>query len=177
MSGQINLQNLPKSKLKQAARFGRGIGSGTGKTSTHGHKGAGARSGTHIKGFEGGQTPLYMRLPHRGFNSLTRGNTVSITTDYIANVLEKHAFSGSTVTKNDLVALGICKKADLKRNIKLIMGAKKVALKVKVEADKASKTATAFLAAIEPVEKKTEQSKADSNHTTKNIKKDTEDHK
>lgn len=145
MKEQLSLKNLPKSKLTKASRFGRGIGSGMGKTSTHGHKGAGARSGTHIKGFEGGQTPLYMRLPHRGFNSITKGSVVTITTDRIAVVLEKQKFQGEVLSKNDLVQLGICTKADLKRSLKLILGAKKAALKVKVEADQASKTAAAFI--------------------------------
>ncbi|MCE2510661.1 MAG: 50S ribosomal protein L15 [Alphaproteobacteria bacterium] len=53
-------------------RIGRGIGSGTGKTSGHGHKGQKSRSGVALKGFEGGQMPIYRRLPWRGFNNPTR---------------------------------------------------------------------------------------------------------
>ena len=55
---------------KARKRIGRGIGSGTGKTSGHGHKGQKARSGVAIKGFEGGQMPLHRRLPKRGFNNI-----------------------------------------------------------------------------------------------------------
>lgn len=57
---------------KSAMRVGRGIGSGKGKTAGSGHKGQKARSGVAINGYEGGQMPLYQRLPKRGFNSLNR---------------------------------------------------------------------------------------------------------
>lgn len=57
---------------RAAKRVGRGIGSGTGKTSGRGHKGQKARSGVSIKGFEGGQMPLYRRLPKFGFTNPTR---------------------------------------------------------------------------------------------------------
>lgn len=57
---------------KRRARVGRGIGSGMGKTSTHGQKGQKARSGVAINGFEGGQMPIYRRMPRRGFNALNK---------------------------------------------------------------------------------------------------------
>ena len=57
---------------KKKARVGRGIGSGMGKTSTHGQKGQKARSGVAINGFEGGQMPIYRRMPRRGFNPLNK---------------------------------------------------------------------------------------------------------
>ena len=60
---------------KNAKRVGRGIGSGTGKTSGSGHKGQKARSGVSINGFEGGQMPIHRRLPKRGFNNIFRKNT------------------------------------------------------------------------------------------------------
>ena len=59
-------------------RIGRGIGSGTGKTAGKGHKGQKARSGVAIKGFEGGQMPLYRRLPKRGFNNIFRKRYVEV---------------------------------------------------------------------------------------------------
>ncbi|MFT6333095.1 MAG: large subunit ribosomal protein L15, partial [Lentimonas sp.] len=65
----ITLNNIVKIKTNNRKRVGRGIGSGQGKTSGHGVKGQKARSGVAIKGFEGGQTPIYMRLPKKGFNS------------------------------------------------------------------------------------------------------------
>jgi large subunit ribosomal protein L15 len=63
---------------KNAKRVGRGIGSGTGKTSGSGHKGQKARSGVSIKGFEGGQMPIHRRLPKRGFNNIFRKNYVEV---------------------------------------------------------------------------------------------------
>ncbi len=63
---------------KAAKRVGRGIGSGTGKTSGAGHKGQKARSGVAIKGFEGGQMPLHRRLPKRGFNNIFRKKLVAV---------------------------------------------------------------------------------------------------
>ena len=65
------LNSLIKNNKKKI-RVGRGIGSGRGKTSTRGHKGQKSRSGVAIKSFEGGQMPLYRRLPKRGFNSVNK---------------------------------------------------------------------------------------------------------
>ena len=67
---KLNSLNTKKRKLKK--RLGRGIGSGKGKTSGRGHKGQKARSGVAIKSFEGGQMPLYRRLPKRGFRNVNR---------------------------------------------------------------------------------------------------------
>jgi large subunit ribosomal protein L15 len=60
-------------------RLGRGTGSGLGKTAGKGHKGAKARSGVAIKGFEGGQMPVYRRMPKRGFKNIFRRNFVEVT--------------------------------------------------------------------------------------------------
>ena len=65
------LSDNPKAR-KARKRLGRGIGSGTGKTSGHGHKGQNARSGVALKGFEGGQMPIHRRLPKRGFKNIFR---------------------------------------------------------------------------------------------------------
>ena len=65
------LNNIGQIKVKKT-RVGRGIGSGKGKTSGRGHKGQKSRSGVAIKSFEGGQMPLYRRLPKRGFNSIKK---------------------------------------------------------------------------------------------------------
>ena len=67
----MNLNNLVKTNRKKI-RVGRGIGSGKGKTSARGHKGQKSRSGVAIKSFEGGQMPLYRRLPKRGFKSFRK---------------------------------------------------------------------------------------------------------
>ena len=67
----MNLNSLSKINKKKI-RVGRGIGSGKGKTSSRGHKGQKSRSGVAIKSFEGGQMPLYRRLPKRGFKNFKR---------------------------------------------------------------------------------------------------------
>ena len=72
----MKLNNIPKIK-EVAKRLGRGIGSGKGKTSGRGVKGQKSRSGVAIKSFEGGQMPLYRRLPKRGFNSLKNKHEIA----------------------------------------------------------------------------------------------------
>ena len=79
---------------KKKIRVGRGIGSGKGKTSSRGHKGQKSRSGVAIKSFEGGQMPLYRRLPKRGFKSLAKDNIAVLNLSKIQNMLDK--------SKNDL---------------------------------------------------------------------------
>ena len=70
----------PAQRTKTRTRVGRGIGSGLGKTSGRGHKGQKARSGGGVRrGFEGGQTPLYRRLPKRGFNNIHAKNYTEVT--------------------------------------------------------------------------------------------------
>ena len=71
----MHLNSLGIKKKKPKKRLGRGIGSGKGKTSGRGHKGQKSRSGVAIKSFEGGQMPLYRRLPKRGFNSISNKKT------------------------------------------------------------------------------------------------------
>ena len=73
----MKLNTLDKTNTKKI-RVGRGIGSGKGKTSGRGHKGQKSRSGVAIKSFEGGQMPLYRRLPKRGFKSLFKKNIATV---------------------------------------------------------------------------------------------------
>ena len=83
-------------------RRGRGHGSGNGKTAGKGHKGQKARSGAPRPGFEGGQMPLYRRLPKRGFTNINSKNIVGV------NISELEAFEdGATVTVQDLLEKGI----------------------------------------------------------------------
>ena len=84
----MELNNLPKTNKKKI-RLGRGIGSGKGKTSSRGHKGQKSRSGVSIKSFEGGQMPLYRRLPKRGFKSLKTNNTAILNLSKIQEILDK----------------------------------------------------------------------------------------
>ena len=84
----IRLNNRDKIN-KAKIRVGRGIGSGKGKTSSRGHKGQKSRSGVAIKSFEGGQMPLYRRLPKRGFKSLNKNTTAILNLSKIQNILDK----------------------------------------------------------------------------------------
>ena len=89
---------------KASKRLGRGIGSGTGKTSGKGHKGQKARSGAPRPGFEGGQMPLYRRLPKRGFKNRNTKEIVALN----LSVLEVFD-NGTTVDVDALIARGIVK--------------------------------------------------------------------
>ena len=83
----MELNSLKKINKKKI-RVGRGIGSGRGKTSSRGHKGQKSRSGVAIKSFEGGQMPLYRRLPKRGFKALNK-NIAVLNLSHIQDVLDK----------------------------------------------------------------------------------------
>ena len=97
----------PAQKNKTKLRVGRGIGSGLGKTSGRGHKGQKARSGGGVRrGFEGGQTPLYRRLPKRGFTNIHAKKYTEVT----LNMLNKS--SKEEVTAETLVADGIISKVN-----------------------------------------------------------------
>ena len=87
----MQLNSLIKNNKKKI-RVGRGIGSGRGKTSSRGHKGQKSRSGVAIKSFEGGQMPLYRRLPKRGFKSLSKKGTIIIEVQYLLNTLKDLTF-------------------------------------------------------------------------------------
>ena len=92
----MELNNLIKTNKKKI-RVGRGIGSGKGKTSSRGHKGQKSRSGVAIKSFEGGQMPLYRRLPKRGFKSFSKDNIAILNLSKIQTMYEKnkHKLSNS----------------------------------------------------------------------------------
>ena len=97
----------PAQKGKERTRVGRGVGSGLGKTSGKGHKGQKARSGGGVRrGFEGGQTPLYRRLPKRGFNNINSKNYTEIT----LTMLNKS--NSEEVTAQSLINDGIISKAN-----------------------------------------------------------------
>ena len=99
-----NLQPAAGSKHSDNFRRGRGHGSGNGKTAGKGHKGQRARSGAPRPGFEGGQMPLYRRLPKRGFTNRNSKEIVAI------NISELERFrSGSTVTIEKMLEVGLIK--------------------------------------------------------------------
>ena len=87
----MELNNLIKNN-KSKIRVGRGIGSGRGKTSSRGHKGQKSRSGVAIKSFEGGQMPLYRRLPKRGFKNFNRSNVAILNLSRIQYFRKKGYF-------------------------------------------------------------------------------------
>ena len=87
----MQLNQLVSKTSKSKKRLGRGIGSSKGKTSGRGHKGQKSRSGVAIKSFEGGQMPLYRRLPKRGFKSMHKKNKIAILNlSRIQSILEKN---------------------------------------------------------------------------------------
>ena len=105
----MKLNTLKKIKRKSKKRLGRGIGSSKGKTSGRGHKGQKSRSGVAIKSFEGGQMPLYRRLPKRGFKSFNKKKlTAVINLRSIQKMIDK-----KNILKDKKVDLSILKKTKL----------------------------------------------------------------
>lgn len=122
-------------------RVGRGIGSGTGKTSGSGHKGQKARSGVSINGFEGGQMPIHRRLPKRGFNNIFRKQYVVINVGSLqAAVDNKKLDAKKTVDVAALQAAGLVTKA--KDGIRLL-GNGEISAKLNIEVAGASASAIA----------------------------------
>ena len=141
----MELNNLIKTNKKKI-RVGRGIGSGKGKTSSRGHKGQKSRSGVSIKSFEGGQMPLYRRLPKRGFNPIGKKNIAILNLDKIQSYIDKKNINTSDTINTDLL-----KKLKLinKNSLKLkILGSGEIKDKINVEADLASKSAVQKLEKI-----------------------------
>ena len=96
---------------KDRKRIGRGIGSGTGKTSGKGHKGQKARSGVAIKGFEGGQMPIHRRLPKRGFTNINRVPFVELNLDNIEKLIANKKINNQKAINSEyLLELGLIKK-------------------------------------------------------------------
>lgn len=96
---------------KKKARVGRGIGSGMGKTSTHGQKGQKARSGVAINGFEGGQMPIYRRMPRRGFNPLNKTVYQVVNVGRLQKVIDAGRLDASgEIDRDALVAAGLVRK-------------------------------------------------------------------
>ena len=133
-----NLNNTASVKIKKI-RVGRGIGSGKGKTSGRGVKGQKSRSGVAIKSFEGGEMPLYRRLPKRGFNPIQKENIAILNLDKIQSFINK-----KTINTNDILNSSSLKKLKLinKNSKKLkILGSGEIKDKINIEADLASKSA------------------------------------
>ena len=104
------LKDNPGSR-RSRTRVGRGIGSGKGKTSGRGHKGQKSRSGVAIKGFEGGQMPIHMRLPKRGFNNFTKKKYTEITTGKLQSYIDNGLLKiDNEITETDFISSCAIKK-------------------------------------------------------------------
>ena len=135
-----NLKPAEGSKHSDNFRRGRGHGSGNGKTAGKGHKGQKARSGAPRIGFEGGQMPLYRRLPKRGFTNRNTKEIVAI------NISELERFrSGSNVTIEKMMEVGLIK--DPKDGVK-ILGNGELTKKLNVKANAFSETAKEKIEAV-----------------------------
>jgi large subunit ribosomal protein L15 len=134
----MKLNSLNKIK-ENKKRLGRGIGSGKGKTSGRGHKGQKSRSGVAIKSFEGGQMPLYRRLPKRGFNPIFKKKIAIINLEQI----QKYILS-KKINLSDPITLNLLKKNKLLKNkvnkIKLL-GKGDLKEKISIEVNFVSKSA------------------------------------
>lgn len=130
--------------LKQRIRVGRGIGSGKGKTGGRGVKGQTSRAGVAIKGFEGGQMPLYRRLPKRGFNNLFAKDLNEVNLGRIQQAVEAGKLDAKgTVTIEALVAAGVITR-QAKDGVK-ILGVGELKTKLAFEVYGASKSAVAAI--------------------------------
>ncbi len=124
---------------KQRKRIGRGVGSGKGKTGGRGVKGQKSRSGVALNGFEGGQMPIYMRLPKRGFTSRNRKDYTEVNIGRVAKAIDAGKLDASNITEETLVEAGLVRrirdgvrllaKGDAPKNAKItVTGASKAAI-------------------------------------------------
>ena len=130
---------VDKASIKKSKRVGRGIGSGTGKTSGAGHKGQKSRSGVAIKGFEGGQMPLHRRLPKRGFKNRFRTEYSVINIgDIDKAVTDKKIDSKKIITNEDFFKAGLIRNKNV---LVKILGNGKTNHSLNLKVDKASQSA------------------------------------
>ena len=141
----ITLNSTDKVSRKKI-RVGRGIGSGKGKTSGRGIKGQKSRSGVAIKSFEGGQMPLYRRLPKRGFNAIHKKKVAKINLEKIQTYIEK-----KTIKSSDTINVNLLKKLKIiNKNSQMlkILGNGEIKAKINIETDLISKSAKSKLEKI-----------------------------
>ena len=125
---------------KNRKRVGRGIGSGTGKTSGSGHKGQKARSGVSINGFEGGQMPIHRRLPKRGFTNIFRKKYVEVNLGRLQAAIDSGRLdAGKPVDAAALVGAGVISKA--RDGVRILAKGELTAKKIEIHAAGASKAA------------------------------------
>ena len=131
--------NSTEKVISKKMRVGRGIGSGKGKTAGRGIKGQKSRSGVAINSFEGGQMPLYRRLPKRGFNPIDKIKVAKINLEKIQTFIEK-----KTISSSDTIDVKLLKKLKIiNKNSQMlkILGTGEIKVKVNIEADLISKSA------------------------------------
>ena len=141
---KINELKSNLTSKKNRKRVGRGSGSGLGKTAGRGMKGQKSRSGVSIKGFEGGQMPLYRRLPKRGFKNPFQKKIQQINFNHIEQLINKYKLDSSKLKEKDFFKKKLFKKS--KGTLKLL-NIGKISLSINIEISYASKKA------IESVEK------------------------
>ena len=136
---------VDKASTKKPKRVGRGIGSGTGKTSGAGHKGQKSRSGVAIKGFEGGQMPLHRRLPKRGFKNRFRTEYSVVNVGDIDKAVNDKKIDGKKIiTNEDFFNAGLIRN----RNVLVkILGNGKTNHSLNLKVDKASQSAIKLISA------------------------------
>ena len=135
----MNLNSLNYKVKSKKIRLGRGIGSGKGKTSGRGHKGQKARSGVAIKSFEGGQMPLYRRVPKRGFNKINKNNIAILNLQQLQIYISK-----GKLNSKKLINLSELKKNEIlkgKINKIKLLGNGNIKDKINIEVDFISKSA------------------------------------
>lgn len=126
---------------KARKRVGRGIGSGLGKTSGHGQKGQKARSGVAIKGFEGGQMPIHMRLPKRGFNSHANNAYAEVNLGRLQAAIDAGKIDpAAKINSSVLIEAGLVRRVG--DGVRLL-GKGELSAKVEIEVTGASKAAVA----------------------------------
>ena len=131
--------NTTSKVINKKMRVGRGIGSGKGKTSGRGVKGQKSRSGVAIKSFEGGQMPLYRRLPKRGFVPIAKIKVAKINLEKIQTFIDK-----KTINSSDTINSKLLKKLKIiNKNSQMlkILGAGEIKVKINIETDLISKSA------------------------------------
>ena len=135
----MNLNLLNYKVKSKKIRPGRGIGSGKGKTSGRGHKGQKSRSGIAIKSFEGGQMPIYRRLPKRGFNQIKKNNIAILNLQQLQKYISKRK-----IDNKNIINLSVLKKNKILKGkidkIKLL-GNGDIKDKINIEVDFISKSA------------------------------------
>ena len=165
---------VDKAAIKKPKRVGRGIGSGTGKTSGAGHKGQKSRSGVAIKGFEGGQMPLHRRLPKRGFKNPFRIEYSIINIGDIDKAIsDKKLDAKKVITNEDFFKAGLIRK---KNSLVKILGNGKINHVLNLKVDKASKNAIKLVGDkkgnIDFKEKNNSEEKSQNTNKKKNNKKE-----